>query len=140
MRMQHTTDPAGLESRTRPAPTPRDSLWLLTIAPAIWAVHLLLSYITAAVWCAKAAAPGGPLGGVRQAIAWYTAVALIGIVVVGWEGLRRHRHGVEATTHDMDTADDRHRFLGFATLLLSGLSAVAVIYAAMAAMFFDTCR
>lgn len=147
MRTQHTTAPAGLKSKTRLATAPRDSLWLLIIAPAIWAVHLLLSYVTAAVWCAKVAAPGGPLGGVRQAIGWYTAVALVGIAVIGWEGLRRHRHpstalgtgGVEATTHDMDTADDRHRFLGFATLLLSGLSAVAVIYAAVAATFFDTC-
>jgi hypothetical protein len=124
---------------TTPAP-PRDNLWLLTIAPAIWALHLLLSYITAAVWCAKFAGPGGSLGSVRSAVAGYTTVALIGIAVIGWEGLRRHRHGVEATTHDLDTPADRHRFLGFATLLLAGLSAVAVVYAAVAATFFETCR
>jgi hypothetical protein len=46
----------------------------------------------------------------------------------------------EATTHDLDTRDDRHRFVGFATLLLSGLSAVGVVYAAAAAQHFDTCR
>jgi hypothetical protein len=129
--------------RTLPSPAPappHDSLWLLTVAPAIWAVHLLLSYTTAAIWCAKFTSPGGPLGSVRSAIGWYTAVALLGIAGVGWEGLRRHHHGVEATTHDLDTPDDRHRFLGFATLLLAGLSAVAVAYAAMASAFFDTCR
>ena len=79
---------------------------------------------------------------------WYTAGALVGIAFVGWEGLRRHRHpstalgagGTEATTHDLDSPEDRHRFLGFATLLLSGLSAVAVVYAAVAATFFETCR
>jgi hypothetical protein len=118
----------------------RHSLWLLTFAPAIWAVHLLSCYITAAVWCAKFARPAGPLDGVRTAIAWYTAAALVGIGVVGWEGFRRHRYGTEATTHDLDTPEDRHRFLGFATLLLSGLSAVAVLYAALAAIHFDTCR
>jgi hypothetical protein len=117
----------------------RDSLWLLTIAPAIWAVHLLVSYSSAAVWCAKFVPPGAPLGGVRTAIAWYTVVALAGIAIVGWEGLRRHRHGTEATTHDLDTPEDQHRFLGFATLLLAGLSMVAVLYVALAATFFETC-
>jgi hypothetical protein len=121
------------------------SLWLLTVGPAIWAAHLLLSYVTAAIWCAKFVAAGGALGGVRTAIGWYTAVALAGIVLVGWEGFRRHRHpslssGAEATTHDLDSADDRHRFVGFATLLLSGLSALGVVYAALAASYFETCR
>jgi hypothetical protein len=130
-----------------PRPLDKGSLWLLTIAPTIWAAHLLLSYATAAVWCARFAAPAGPLNGVRVAVAVYTAVALAAILVVGIEGYRRHRYapgatggGFEATTRDLDTPEDRHRFLGFATLLLAGLSAVAVIYAAMAATFIDTCR
>jgi hypothetical protein len=109
---------------------------------------LLLCYVTAAIWCAKFVPFAGPLDGIRSAIMWYTAVALAGIVIIGWEGFRRHRYpstslratGTEATTHDLDTAEDRHRFLGFATLLLSGLSAVAVLYAALAASYFDTCR
>jgi hypothetical protein len=116
------------------------SLWWLTIAPTIWAVHLLLSYITAAVWCAKGAVPGGPLGVVRTAVAVYSVVALAGIVLVGWEGFRRHRHGTEATTHDLDSIEDRYRFLGFATLLLAGLSGVGVLYAVLAAAFVETCR
>ena len=120
--------------------TDADSLWLLTIAPVIWAAHLMASYITAAVWCAKFAVPGGGLGGVRTAVAWYTAIALGGIAMTGWQGFRRHSWGAEASTHDLDSADDRHRFLGFATLLLSGLSAVATIYVAMAALFFESCR
>ena len=118
-----------------------DSLWLLTIAPLIWAGHLVLCYITAAVWCAKFAPTHGPLNGVSSAVIAYTVAALAGIAIVGWEGLRRHRFGgAEATTHDLDTREDGHRFLGFATLLLSGLSAVAVLYAAIASTYFDTCR
>jgi hypothetical protein len=118
----------------------RGSLWLLTIGPTIWAAHLLLCYITAAIWCAKFVPSGGALGSVRSAILWYTAVALMGIALIGWEGFRRHSYGTEATTHDLDTPEDRHRFLGFATLLLSGLSAVGVLYAALAATYFETCR
>jgi hypothetical protein len=123
-------------------PRPRDhySLWLLTIAPTIWALHLLLCYITAAVWCAKFVAQGGALGGVRTAIAVYTIVALAGIAAIGVEGFRRHGYGTEATTHDLDSIEDRHRFVGFATLLLAGLSALGVLYAALAATYFETCR
>ena len=126
----------------------KGSLWLLTVAPTIWAAHLLLSYVTAAIWCAKFAGPAAALGDVRTAVLWYTVVALVGITVVGIEGFRRHRYpgpghrsgGAETSTHDLDTPADRHRFLGFATLLLAGLSAVAVAYAALAATFFETCR
>jgi hypothetical protein len=128
-----------LTSTTPPTPG-HHSLWLLTIAPAIWAVHLLLCYITAAVWCAKFIPQGGAFGSIRTAITWYTAVALGGIAVIGWEGFRRHRHGTETTTHDLDSAEDRHRFVGFATLLLAGLSGVGVLYAALAATFFESCR
>lgn len=125
----------------KPRTLDKGSLWLLTIGPTIWAAHLLLSYITAAVWCAKFAGMGGSLGWVRTAIVWYTIVALAGIAFVGWEGLRRHSYGgAEATTKDLDSAEDRHRFLGFSTLLLAGLSAVAVLYAALAATYFETCR
>lgn len=137
-----------MKVRVSPRPLDKGSLWLLTIAPTIWAAHLLLSYVTGAVWCAKFAAQAGSLGEVRTAVGWYTAAALVGIVAVGVEGFRRHRFpstslgagGTEATTHDLDSPEDRHRFLGFATLLLAGLSAVAVLYAALAATFFETCR
>jgi hypothetical protein len=135
------SDPSHVVLRPgKPDVPDRHSLWLLTIAPTLWALHLLLSYATAAVWCAKFVPEGGQLGGVQTAILWYTAVAMAGICATAWEGFRRHRHGTEATTHDLDTRDDRHRFIGFATLLLAGLSAVGVVYAAMAARYLDTCR
>ena len=138
------------------------SLWLLTLGPTIWMTHLLLSYATAAIWCGKVAAPGGALNGVPVVIGWYTGVALVGLFTIAWVGFRRHRYvspeaqarirdagsapprletgGTEATTHDLDTPEDRYRFLGFATLLLAGLSALGVTYAAVAATYFDTCR
>jgi len=115
------------------------SLLLLAASPVLWAAHFLLSYGTAAVWCAKVAGPGGSLAGGRMAIAVYTVLALGGIAVVGWRAWRRHRYGTATVPHDYDSPEDRHRFLGFAALLLSGLSAVAVLYAALAAVFIGSC-
>jgi hypothetical protein len=113
-------------------------LLLLAASPTIWAAHFLASYLTAAIWCAKAGRLAG-LDGVRWAIATFTVAALAGIVVVGLRGLRRHRLGSATVPHDFDTPEDRHRFLGFATVLLSALSVVAVVYVALPAVFFGAC-
>ena len=115
------------------------SLWLLTASPAIWAVHFMLSYSTAAIWCEKVVGPGGSLATVRMAIVIYTALAFVAIGSIGWMGHRRHSFGGETVPHDDDTPEDRHRFLGFATFLLSALSAVATLYAALVVIFFRSC-
>lgn len=121
-------------------PEHRASLWLLTAGPTVWALHFLASYVTAAVWCAKAGTAAAPLGDARTALWLYTLVALVAIVLFGWRGLRGHRRGDAALPHDDDTPGDRHRFLGFATLLLCGLSFVAVVYVTMAVAVIGTCR
>lgn len=121
-------------------PESHESLWMLTISPGIWAAHFLCSYLTAAIWCAKFAEPGAPLGGVRIAIAAYTALALLGIGITGWIGYRRHRLEGSPPPHDDDTPEDRHRFMGFATLLLSILSAVATVFVALVAVFVGSCN
>lgn len=121
-------------------PEERESLWKLTVSPVIWSAHFLLSYITAAIWCAKMAGPGGALTGVRLAIAVYTVLALAGIGMTTWLGFRRHRFGTTTATHDFDSPAGRHGFLGFAVVLLSILSAIATIYVALAAVFIGTCR
>jgi hypothetical protein len=117
-----------------------ESLWWLAVSPTIWAGHFLLSYMTAAIWCAKFAPHDGTLGPVRWAIGGYTVAALMGIGLTARHGLRRHRRGTESVPHDFDTAGDRHGFLGYATVLLSVLSAVAVIFAALVVLFFEDCR
>lgn len=114
-------------------------LWLMAAAPAVWAAHFLVSYVTAAVWCARFVPRDGATGPVHVAIGWYTLVALAAIAIVGFGGYRRHGRGFEASEHDMDTPGDRHRFLGFATLLLAGLSAIATIYVAISAVFMERC-
>ena len=126
------------EGRRAP-PEHRESLWLLTAAPAIWLLHFLLSYLTAAIWCAKAADRAAPLAGVRVAIGLYTLAAVLGIGLTAWRGYRQHRLGKARRPHDADTAADRHRFLGFATLLLSALSLVATLYVALVVVFIGSC-
>jgi hypothetical protein len=121
-------------------PEQHESLWLLTASPVLWAAHFLLCYLTAAIWCAKLAGPDRSLAGVRVAIAVYTVLALLGIGITSWFAYRKHTFGSATVPHDFDTPADRHRFLGFATLLLSGLSAVATLYVAAAAVFIGSCH
>lgn len=117
-----------------------EHLFRLTAAPLLWAVHFLLSYCTAAVWCAKFVGTDGSLANIRVAIALYTVVTLVGITVIGWRGFQRHSFEGSTLPHDFDSHADRHRFLGFATLLLAGLSALATVYVAMAAVFIESCH
>jgi hypothetical protein len=120
-------------------PEKNESLWLLIAAPTLWGVHFLLCYATASVWCAKVVGPDGSLATARMMIAVYTALVLIAIGIIGWVGYHRHNLGAAELPHDDDTPEDRHRFLGFATLLLSSLSAVAVMYAALVTVFVERC-
>lgn len=118
------------------------SLWLLTAAPTIWAAHFLLSYVTAAIWCAKTsgAEAGESIAPVRIAITVYTCLALSGIAAIGHIGFKRSIYGGIESSRDADTPGDRHRFLGFATFLLATLSAIAVLFVGSVAIFFGTCH
>ena len=116
----------------------RQSLWVILVSPVIWAAHFMLSYVTAAIWCAKHS-PETSLLPVRVAIAIYTALAMAGIARNAWGGYRRHKFGNGKLPHDVDSPEDRHRFLGFATLLLALLSGVATLYAALVIVFFWNC-
>jgi len=115
----------------------RDNLWWLAAGPAAWFTHFLLCYITAAVACAKAGAQALPA--VRTAVAFYTLVALLVIIAVGWRGYCQQRHHLQATLHD-DSAAGRRRFLGATTFLLCGLSVVATVYVALVVAFIGSCR
>lgn len=117
----------------------RQSLWLLTIAPSIWAAHFLASYMGATVWCGKLTGWNGAIEPARLAIIGSAVIALAGIGITGWRGWLKHSHGNQPPPHDQDTAEDRHRFLGWATVLLSALSAVATIYVAMSTLFVPGC-
>lgn len=136
------TDQTDLSAENVPEAPPeeRESLWLITFGPGIWAIHFVLSYVTAAVWCAKLAGRSGMLGDARLIVGGYTVVALIGITLTGLRGWKLHSFGTATAPHDFDTPEDRHRFLGFATLLLCGLSFVATIFVALCVVFIRSCE
>ena len=123
-------------------PERKESLWIIAASPMIWALHFVVAYTSAALWCGKFMAADGSATPARVAIAIYTVVALAAVCWLGWRGYKRHRHGGASATapHDEDTPEDRHRFLGYTTLLLSGLSALAIVYEALVIVMIRSCR
>ena len=119
-----------------------ESLWWVAAPPGIWGVHFVLCYGTAAVWCAKYAGPGDSLLVARAAIGVYTALALLALGVVARRGLQRQRTLARSLDdgEDIDSPEVRRHFLGFTLLALSALSAVAVVFSALAAVFIGSCR
>ena len=118
----------------------RERGWLIVVSPTVWAAHFLLCYVTAAVLCAKSSPGEAVFPTIRTAIVVFTIAAMAIIAAVGLAGLRRHRLGAAELPHDDDSPEDRHRFIGFSTFLLSGLSGVAVIYAALTVLFIGNCQ
>ncbi len=117
---------------------PRQSLWAVTAGPAIWAAHFLSTYIAAAVWCGNAGAHAR-FGSATLVFAAVTALALAGVAWVAWRGWTIYNHGEVVPSHHKDTPEDRHRFLGLATLLLAALSAVSILYTVVAVAMLRGC-
>lgn len=117
-----------------------ESLWTLVTAPTLWAGHFLLCYVGAAVYCAKAGPDWPDFDAVRTALIGATLLVLAGIAVSAVLALRQWEFGRHDPPHDEDSPEDRRRFQGFATLLLSGLSFIAVIYTALPLIVLGACR
>jgi Kef-type K+ transport system membrane component KefB len=116
-----------------------ETLWTLFTAPVVWATHFLVCYIGAAIYCAKPELVGLSFSAVRAGIAAVTVIALSLIALSAWLAWRQWGFGTDDPPHDDPTRRDRTLFQGFATLLLSGLSFVAVIFTAMPALFLTEC-
>lgn len=116
-------------------------LWRVILAPVIWTAHFLFVYIFAAVFCEKAGRTAG-LSPVQIAVLAATVVALIGIALVT-RGLWQVR-ARSLTDNDFDyehnSPEERHRFLSHVALMLCALSAIAVIYGTLPALYLETCR
>jgi uncharacterized membrane protein len=117
----------------------RQSLWLLVLSPSIWAVHLLASYAVAAIWCGGVADRESGVGAMRAWIAISGVLAIGAIGFIGRTGWRKYKLEGPDPPLDRDTAEDRHRFLGAATVLLSGLSAIATLYVCLSLFFVRNC-
>lgn len=118
----------------------RETLWMLVFAPTTWAIHFTVSYVTAAVWCAKVSGRTGLLGGAKLAIVIFTLAAIVVIALTAWRGWKNATFDQGLRPFESDTNEDRHRFLGFATVLLSGLSFVATLYVSASIIFLESCR
>ncbi|RWP66702.1 hypothetical protein [Mesorhizobium sp.] len=123
----------------RLAPKQIETLWTLFTAPVVWATHFLGCYIGAAIYCAKPELVGLSFSAVRAGIAAATVIALSLIALSAWLAWRQWGFGTDDPPHDDPTRRDRILFQGFATLLLSGLSFIAVIFTAMPALFLTEC-
>jgi hypothetical protein len=117
-----------------------ETLWTLWASPLVWATHFLASYITAAIYCAKVEDRSVSLDPVRIAVAVYTLLALGAITAMAISGWKRHSILTDSIPHHDDSPVDRHRFLGFATFLLSALSFVATVFVAITVVFVKDCN
>lgn len=137
MMEQNVADAENEDERTHEE---NQSLWWLALSPTIWAIHLLAMYVTVAIHCAKSTGALSSLRPVWWPMAAYTVLAMTGIIATGIHGYRRHDFGTATVPHDFDTPADRHRFIGFAVLLLSGLSLVGVVFVTLPAFFIESCQ
>lgn len=114
------------------------SLWPMIYAPIVWALHFCTSYAVAAVWCAKFGPAGDALPAVIGGLS-LAALALIGFIA--WRSWRQWDYS-DDWDYDHAEPNDEHRreFLGHAGFLLAGVSAVGVIYVAMAAVLTGVCE
>lgn len=113
------------------------TLWPILFGPTIWALHFLVCYVFAAVFCAKTG-DSADFSVVRLVVAVATAVAIAAIALVGFLGYRQWAI-VSDVRQDQPTDVDRRQLLGQAAILLCGLSAVAVVYVALPALFIASC-
>lgn len=112
------------------------TLWTLIVPPSVWAVHFLFCYLWVAVSCAKVGAfPRFPVAFIVG-----TAVALLIITASGVIAWVQTRGPGDPPPHEQGTDNDRLRFLAQSTLLLAGLSFVAVLFTAAPALMLTDCR
>lgn len=120
-------------------PRPIESLWTLFTAPVVWALHFLACYIGTAIFCEKPGFLGTDFGNLRIGIGMLTILSLGMIVISAVLAWRQWGFGTGDPPHDTPTRRDRLLFQGYATLLLSGLSFVAVVFTALPALFLTEC-
>ncbi len=116
-----------------------ETLWTLFTAPVVWALHFVLCYAGAAIFCEKPYLLGNDFNNLRIAIGMVTVIVLAVIVLAAALAWRQWGFGSGDPPHDNPTRRDRLLFQGYATLLLSGLSFIAVIFTAMPALFLTEC-
>ena len=116
-----------------------ESLWTLFTAPVVWALHFLACYVGAAICGERPGFLGANFDTLRIAIGLFTLLSLAMIALAALLAWRQWGFGAGDPPHDDPTRRDRLLFQGYATLLLSGLSFVAVIFTALPVLFITEC-
>jgi hypothetical protein len=129
----HGNRPRGLRARILAL---RVTLWTLIVPPTVWAVHFLFCYLWVSVSCAKL----GQFPRFTTAFVIGTGAALAIIVAAGAIAWVQSRTPGDPPPHDEGTDIDRLRFIAKSTLLLAGLSFVAVVFTAAPALMLTDCR
>lgn len=128
------------EEVTRETGTGTD-LWRVIFAPGVWAVHFLLCYVFAAIYCEKL----GRDAALDFATWVIVAATVVALGLIGLSTLKLWKvRGRSLTDDDFEfehnTAEERHRFLSHVALMLCMLSAVAVLYVAIPMLYLTSCR
>ena len=122
-------------SRDASGDGPTGAFWLIVAAPAVWLLVFILAYVVVASACARLPSGAASIGVARTAALVLAVMGVVGIVGVGLAGWRRipARGGAEGPR-------PRERFVGWSTVLLSGLSVLAVLYVILTLALFGTCE
>lgn len=115
----------------------RGSLWILFAPLMVWAAHFVLCYVIAAIRCSLDA---GGLAAVRLAVGVLTLLALAAVAALARHSVREYGGAFPPRRATWSAAaEDRARFLGNVALLLSALSALAIVFTAVPALVFTSC-
>ncbi|MEC7760895.1 MAG: hypothetical protein VX874_03155 [Pseudomonadota bacterium] len=115
-----------------------DSLWRLTLAPATWALHFVLCYATISLACARGLFPVG------AARFWLLGLTVLALLVIGRQGYKALKQwnvlDTGALSHPDGRAEDRHRFLGHAALLIAVISTIGTVFTSFPLLLLEGCR
>ena len=113
-------------------------LRLIAVAPTISAIHFLVVYASAAIYCSRT--DGEHLLALRIVLIGLTVLAL-GLIT--WAGVRAFRQRGDPALgrhhHDQDSEGSRHCFLGHVALLLAAVSVIGVCFVSAPLFMVTTC-
>ncbi|MGH8194688.1 MAG: hypothetical protein ACREQ8_09845 [Woeseiaceae bacterium] len=116
-------------------------LGLLASPLAIWSLHFLLAYVSAAVYCARSGDHEAAMSPVRSIVLALTIAALAAVALALRRGYRRFARNASLHRHPAaGVQTDPARFFRIMLLWFSVLSAVAIVCVGSVTLFFGNCR
>lgn len=115
-----------------------ESLFRITFAPLVWAVHFIACYGLVSLACIK-----GLIGyeTSRMALLAFSVVALLAILWLGWRSFRQWApKNLTEAPQEVGVPEPRHQFLGHAAFLLSIISFIGVIFVTLPLVMIGGCQ